>query len=111
MKITGTIKNNKLTLHDRASFKEFILKNEGDVSIFIKVLPKTRSASQNNYYWIIIKQVAKEIGYTPDEMHNVVKEHFKIKSTKELEQDEFSDFIDRLIRYFAQLGFPVEDPR
>ena len=111
MKITGTIINGKLTLHDKRSYNEFISQNEGDVSIVINHLPKSRSPQQNNYYWMIIKSVAKDIGYTHDEMHEVVKVKFKIDSTKNLEQDEFSDFLDRLIRYFAELGYPVEDPR
>ena len=74
-------------------------------------MPKTRSPQQNNYYWMIVKAVANEIGYTHDELHEIVKVKFEITSTKDLEQDEFSDFLDRLIRYFAQVGFPVEDPR
>ena len=111
MKLTGTIEKGKLTLHDKSSFNEFIYQSEGDVSIVVKPIPKSRSPKQNNYYWMIIKSVAKEIGYTYDEMHEVVKVKFKIDSTKKLEQDEFSDFLDRLIRYFAHLGFPVEDPR
>ena len=44
-------------------------------------------------------------------MHQIVKNKFEIESTKDLEQDEFSDFLDRIIRYFAEQGFPVEDPR
>ena len=111
MKFTGTIKNKKLTLHDKRSFNEFISQSDGDVSIFIKKLPKSRSPQQNNYYWMIIKDVAKEIGYTHEEMHEVVKVKFNIESTKNLEQDEFSDFLYRLISYFAEQGFPVEDPR
>ena len=111
MKFTGSVKKGKLTLHDKRSFDEFISQSEGDVSIVIKTLPKSRSPQQNNYYWMIVKSVAKDIGYTPDEMHEVVKVKFKIDSTKNLEQEEFSDFLDRLIRYFAELGFPVEDPR
>ena len=111
MKFTGTVKKGKLELHDKNSFNEFISQSEGDVWIIVKPMPKTRSPQQNNYYWIVIKDLAKEIGYTPNEMHEVVKNKFEIESTKNLEQDEFSDFLDRLIRYFAQQGFPVEDPR
>ena len=92
MKFTGSVKKGKLTLHDKSSFNEFISQSEGDV-------------------WVIIKAVAKEIGYTHDELHEIVKVKFEIESTKNLEQDEFSDFLDRLIRYFAEQGFPVEDPR
>ena len=42
---------------------------------------------------------------------SIIKNKFEIESTKDLEQDEFSDFLDRIIRYFAEQGFPVEDPR
>ena len=111
MKFTGTVKKGKLELHDKNSFNEFISQSEGDVWVIVKSMPKTRSPQQNNYYWIIIKSVAKEIGYTHDELHEIVKVKFEIEYTKELEQDEFSDFLDRLIRYFAEQGFPVEDPR
>ena len=111
MKFTGTVKRGKLELHDKRSFNEFISQSDGDVSIVVKRLPKSRSPQQNNYYWIIIKSVANEIGYTHDELHEIVKVKFEITSTKDLEQDEFSDFLDRLIRYLAQQGFPVEDPR
>ena len=111
MKFTGSVKKGKLELHDKSSFNEFISQSEGDVWIIIKPMPKTRSPQQNNYYWMIVKSVANEIGYTHDELHEIVKVKFEIESTKNLEQDEFSDFLDRLIRYFAEQGFPVEDPR
>ena len=111
MKFTGSVKKGKLELHDKNSFNEFISQNEGDVWVIVKSMPKTRSPQQNNYYWIVIKSVANEIGYTYDEMHQIVKNKFEIESTKDLEQDEFSDFLDRIIRYFAEQGFPVEDPR
>ena len=111
MKFTGSVKKGKLALHDKNSFNEFISQSEGDVWVIIKPMPKTRSPQQNNYYWMIVKAVAKEIGYTHDELHEIVKVKFEIESTKELEQDEFSDFLDRLIRYFAEQRFPVEDPR
>ena len=51
------------------------------------------------------------MGDTEDDMHQIIKNHFKIQSTKELTQDEFSDFLDRLIRWAAGFGFPVKDPR
>ena len=111
MKFTGSVKKGKLELHDKKSFNEFISQNEGDVWVIVKSMPNTRSPQQNNYYWIVIKSVANEIGYTYDEMHQIVKNKFEIESTKDLEQDEFSDFLDRIIRYFAEQGFPVEDPR
>ena len=78
MKFTGSVKKGKLELHDKSSFNEFISQSEGDVWVIIKPMPKTRSPQQNNYYWIIIKSVANEIGYTHDELHEIVKVKFEI---------------------------------
>ena len=44
-------------------------------------------------------------------MHEVIKLKFKIESTKDLTKDEFSDLLDRVIRFAATLGFAVQDPR
>ena len=111
MKFLGNIKKGKLTLHDKAGFQRSLYEYEGEVSIEIKRAVKSRSPKQNAYYRIIIKQVASELGYTDEELHSEIKRKFEIESTKDLEQHEFSDFLDRLLIYFAQLGFPVPDPR
>ena len=111
MRFTALIKDGKLSLHDKEGFYRLISQIEGEVWLDIKTAPKSRSPKQNNYYWIIIKQVANEIGYTDNELHEIVKKKFDIESTKELEQVEFSDFLDRLIIYFAGLEIVVEDPR
>ena len=44
-------------------------------------------------------------------MHDVMKVKFEIKSTKDLTQEEFSDFLDRVVRFAAEYGFAVNDPR
>jgi len=44
-------------------------------------------------------------------MHEVMKSHFKITSTKDLTQEEFTEFLDRIIRWAAGFGYPVKDPR
>ena len=111
MKFTGTVKDGVLKLHDRQGFKRSLYDFEGEVSLEIKKAVKQRSPKQNSYYRVVIKQVANELGYTEDELHQEVKRKFQIESTKDLEQHEFSDFLDQLIIYFAQLGFPVQDPR
>ena len=111
MKFTGNIKDGKLNLHDKSGFNRYISQNEGEVWIDIKSAPKTRSPQQNGYYRTIIRDLAREMGDTEDDMHQIIKNHFEIQSTKELTQDEFSDFLDRLIRWAAGFGFPVKDPR
>ena len=59
----------------------------------------------------MLKQFGHHVGYHSEEMHDVCKTHFKIKSTKELNVDEFSEYIDRVIYYAAEQGFPVKAPR
>tara|TARA_R110000787_G_scaffold8122_2_gene27134 strand:- start:691 stop:1005 length:315 start_codon:yes stop_codon:yes gene_type:complete len=70
-----------------------------------------RSGQQNNYYWKIIDILSEELGYTKQEMHKTIKDHFNIDSTKHLERKEFSDFIERLIRWSAiELSIVIPDP-
>ena len=111
MKFTGTIKNGKLKLHDREGFKRFIKGIDSDVWIDVKEAPKMRSAQQNGYYRTIIRQIGNHLGYDEDEMHDVIKTKFEIQSTKELSMEDFSDLLDRVIRFSATLGFAVKDPR
>ena len=111
MKFTGSVKKGKLTLHDKDGFKRFIKDIDSDVWIDIKTAPKTRSPQQNAYYRTIVRQIGLHLGYPEDEMHDVVKAKFEIKSTKDLDVDEFSEFLDRLIRFAAEYGFAVQDPR
>ena len=111
MKFTGIVKDGKLELHDKTGFNRSLSKIEGEVWLEIKSAPKTRSPKQNGYYRYIIRDLANEFGYTEDEMHKTIKEHFDITSTKDLSVPEFSDFLDRIIVHFAQLGYPVQDPR
>ena len=111
MKFTGTIKNGSLKLHDKDGFNRFIKDIDSDVWIDVKVAPKMRSAQQNAYYRTIIRQIGNHLGYDEDEMHDVVKQKFAIQSTKELTKDDFSELLDRIIRFSATLGFVVQDPR
>ena len=111
MKFTGTIKEGKLTLHDRGGFNRFLREVEGDIWIDLKTAPKTRSPQQNAYYRTIIRQIGLHLGYPEDEMHDVIKQKFSVKSTKDLDVEEFSELLDSIIRFSATLGFVVEDPR
>ena len=111
MKFTGKVKMGELKFDDAEGFRRFLHSIKGNVWIDIKLAPKARSPQQNGYYRTIIRDLAREMGDTEDDMHQIIKNHFEIQSTKELTQDEFSDFLDRLIRWAAGFGFPVKDPR
>ena len=111
MKFTGSIKDGVLKLHDREGFKRCVSKIEGDVWIDIKEAPKMRSIEQNNYYRHIIREMGNHLGYSEDEMHDVIKQKFEIQSTKDLTKEDFSELLDRIIRFSANLGFAIQDPR
>ena len=111
MKFTGSVKKGRLKLHDKEGFRRFIKDIDTDVWIDIKIAPKTRSTQQNAYYRTIIREIGNHLGYDEDEMHELINHKFAVQSTKELTKDDFSDFLDRIIRFSATLGFAVQDPR
>ncbi|BAQ93004.1 hypothetical protein [uncultured Mediterranean phage uvMED] len=65
------------------------LKSLGDNYIVeVKQNKNTRSMNQNKYYWkCIVQELAKELGYTVDEMHDALK----IKFSSEWSQIEYKD--------------------
>ena len=111
MKFTGKVEKGNLKLHDRGSYRRYINGIKGEVLVEIKEAPKMRSVEQNNYYRLIIRQIGNHLGYNEDEMHEVVKQKFAVESTKNLTREDFSELLDRIIRFSAALGFVVKDPR
>ena len=110
MRFTAKIKDGKIEWHDVKGLARYLYETEGEVYIDIKPSNK-RNTAQNNYYWSMLREFGNHCGYHPEEMHDVCKTKFKIKSTKELDIEEFSNYIDRVIFYAAEQGFPVKDPR
>ena len=104
------IKNGKMTLTNREEFDKAISKLQGDYYIELKETG-VRSSQQNNYYWNIVRILAEELGYTENEMHSTIKNHFEVESTKTLSTKEFASFIERLVRWSAiELNIVIPDP-
>ena len=99
MKFAGKIKQGKLTLDDNLGFRDYLRQIEGDVHLEIKPAEKVRSPQQNAYYRVIIRLLAKDLGYTEAEMHNVIKEKYEIQSTKQLSVPEFTELIEEIKRW------------
>ena len=110
MRFTGNIKDGKIEWHDNDGLRKFLCESEGEVYIDIKPTNK-RNTAQNNYYWKMITEFGRQCGYHPDEMHEVCKAKFRINSTKDLNKDEFSEYLDRIHQWAAETGFPIRDPR
>ena len=110
MRFTAIIKDGKINWHDNDGLKKYLYETEGEVHIDIKP-SKIRNTAQNNYYWAILREFGQQVGYHPEEMHEVCKTHFKVSTTKEFDKEEFSEYIDRVIYWSAEQGYPVKDPR
>ena len=111
MRFACKIKNGKMSLLNKLEFDKVISKLQGEFYIELKETG-VRSAQQNNYYWKIVDILGEELGYTEQEMHATIKNHFNIESTKTLSTKEFAKFIERLIRWSAvDLNIVIPDPK
>ena len=73
-------------------------KQEDEIFEIKKKHPKSlRSIAQNKYYFgVIIKEISNFHWYTPIETHELVKQTLWIKTTTDLEKDEFKFMIDMI---------------
>lgn len=95
-------------------------------SVEIKPYKKNRSLAQNKLFWRYMGIIGEEIGYDPQDCHDVIcqkllgTEHktvmgdviIVIKGTKKLNVKEFAHFIEAIIRFaIADLGIylPTND--
>lgn len=105
------IKDGKMTLQNKKEFNNTIAKLSGDYYIELKETG-VRSSQQNNYYWKIVNVLADDLGYTEQEMHSTLKNHFNVESTKTLTTKEFAKLIEQIIRWSAiDLGIVIPDPK
>ena len=110
LRLPCNIKDGKMTLTDKEEFDKVISKLQGDYYIELKETG-VRSSQQNNYYWNAVRIIAEELGYTDNEMHATIKNHFEVESTKTLSTKEFASFIERLVRWSAiELNIVIPDP-
>ena len=96
------------------------------VEITIQRLKSTRSVQQNRLWWLYINIISKDLGYTKDECHEILKykllkrekvdektgEIFEyLGSTTSLGKSEFADLVNELIRFCAEtLGIVLPLP-
>ena len=93
-----------LKIINKEKFDKFLESLEGEIEIVVSEV-HSRTDWQNNYY---LKVVIGTLigsnslgGHTKDEMHRILKNHFKVESTTKLNVYEFQDYIDRIIRWSA----------
>ena len=119
----GKVTNGVLSVDQR--FYSWVCSLEGnDVEVIVRKHRSQRSLRQNRYYHgVIIKILADHCGYSPEEMHEALKEKFlgtqerdehgliKMKSTAVLSKDEFVRYTNEVIRWAAaNLTVYIPDP-
>tara|TARA_R100000808_G_scaffold23972_1_gene54091 strand:- start:697 stop:1080 length:384 start_codon:yes stop_codon:yes gene_type:complete len=119
------IKSNK----DKQSLINYLKELQNDYIVNVKKQRNNRTNMQNNYYWACIVQVlANELGYYPDEMHDILKVKFasewqtipiedktigiqKINSTARMNTKEFEVYADQIrIWALTELGIRLMLP-
>ena len=112
------VKNGKLQKNVSLKIASELKQFEGKrVEIKIQKLKSTRSQQQNRYWWAIVTILSNEIGYTKEELHDILKFKFLKKSkvvegtgeileylgsTAKLNKSEFADLTTDLIRWSAE---------
>tara|TARA_R110002074_G_scaffold19449_1_gene61876 strand:+ start:396 stop:776 length:381 start_codon:yes stop_codon:yes gene_type:complete len=112
MKHFGKVYQSQLKLNNKRLFIDSLKHLEGkEIEIRIRERSANRSKEQNSLYWIWIDILSKEIGYTKEEMHTLIKYKFlkrnivddngveseTIKSTTTLTTKEFTAFMDEVL--------------
>jgi hypothetical protein len=115
---SGYIKAGRLMVRDRAQFDAAIsgLKDGWEVELEVVRLRATRSQPQNRFYWgVVLHTLSQHTGYTPEELHDLMKCKFLPKerafldgngevveqfvlggSTRSLDTSEFSTYVNQI---------------
>ena len=129
---TGRVTDGKLQLRNRRAFEAAMPAfNEREVIVRIERARATRSLNQNAWYWAgIIGTLSEHTGFTPDEMHEVLKAKFLPKklavtdangeihgefviggTTTRLDKLEFGEYCEAIRRWAAEdLNVNIPDP-
>ena len=112
----------KIRILNRESFDKFLNNfEEGTMLELVVKEIENRTQMQNSYYWgQVIGSPSKEgslmsnemfQGYTKQELHEALKEKFDVKSTAGMEQEEFTEYINKIIRWAAEFaGMYIKEP-
>lgn len=115
---SGYIKAGRLMIRNRAQFDAAIggLKDGWEVEVEVSRLRATRSQQANRFYWgVVLDALAQHTGYTPEELHDLMKCRFLPKerafldgngdvveqyvlggSTRGLDTAEFAEYVNKI---------------
>lgn len=107
----------RLSMFDKGAFAKVCAALRGqDVQVLVEPKAKTRSNSQNEYYWgVVLSALSEWSGYTPEEMHDAMRAKFLSRydgargvqisrSTAKLTTAEFEEYLARVRKWAAEQG-------
>lgn len=129
----GSIRDRRLYFHNRKAFDASVssIREGSEVEVAITLLRATRSVQQNRWYWgVCVHLLSEHTGYSPEEMHDLLKAKFLPKhlavlngngvvvdhyviggSTRQLNTVEFKDYTEAIQRWAAEsVGVVIPDP-
>lgn len=124
LKFITDVKGGKLFIRNREAFDKQVMSfPDGEYILSVKELKSERSDRQNRYYWgVVIRLLADNFGYSPMEVHEVLKGIFlpkelnfgimkviSTRSTTSLKTDEFEDYLEK-VRVWANQEFGLLIP-
>lgn len=113
----------RVRLDDKFGMQQEALRLAGEeIELVIRKRRNQRSSQANRYYHgVVVKLLAEYCGYEHDDMHEALAMKFlriddcpitgvpRRKRTPATNTAEFADYIDRCIRFAAELGVVIPD--
>ena len=123
--IKYVLRNDKVTETCVAKILSIKASQEEPYEIVIQKHKSKRSTEQNNRYWMLLRECAKETGHTPEELHNVMsaeilgyesfdskisdKTFTSPKSTTSLSVEGFGEYMQQVEQFMAEYGIIVPE--
>ena len=116
------IEHGKTRWREPAKVAQFVSRLEGKkIVVTIEKWHGQRSSQANRFYWgVVVDAISDNTGYEKVEVHALMGQMFLlseedgcpfVRSTALLNTTEFSDFLEKVIRFAAmELGVIISDP-
>lgn len=107
----GVIRNGKPILDDQEGFQALKDSLEGcRIEIYLTRSPDPANSAQMRFYRAIVREYEEFSGGDNEQIHAEFKRMFGVKSTANLNKEQFTQFIGKCIRLCAEYGCVIEDP-
>jgi hypothetical protein len=119
---SGKIEKGKVLLDNPNRYLVHLSRLEGKrIELVLRKERETRSNNQNSYMWGVVYEIlSQHLGYTPEEIHEVMKFKFLrsfkneleyVKSTTKLNTTEMETYLENIRRFAAtELNCIIPNP-